>query len=133
MIQIKTLFQTDNDYSTFILRLLLAVVFFPHGAQKVFGWFGGYGFDGTMTMFTQKMGIPAFLAFLAIMAESAGAAALFLGFLTRIAAFGILTNMAVAVLMVHLKNGFFMNWAGKYQEEEEGETKNPSYPPPRKL
>lgn len=112
MINIRSLFQTDNDYATLILRVLLAVVFFPHGAQKVFGWFGGYGFSVSMSMFTDKMGIPVFLAFLAIMAESAGAVALFTGFLTRIAAFGILTNMTVAVLLVHYKNGFFMNWAG---------------------
>jgi putative oxidoreductase len=100
-----------------VLRVLLGIVFFPHGAQKVLGWFGGAGFSGTMGMFTEKMGVPAFLAFLAILAESGGALALISGFLTRVAAFGIACNMVVAIFMVHLPNGFFMNWFGKQQGE----------------
>jgi putative oxidoreductase len=114
---ISKLLRTDSDSASFVLRLLLGIVFFPHGAQKVFGWFGGAGFSGTMGMFTEKMGVPAFLAFLAILAESAGALALISGFLTRVAAFGIACNMVVAIFMVHLPNGFFMNWFGKQQGE----------------
>lgn len=114
---IKKLFQTDNNIAMFVLRMLLGIVFFPHGAQKVFGWFGGMGFNGTMVSFTEKLGIPAFLAFLAILAESLGPMALIMGALTRIAAFGIACNMVVAVFMLHLKNGFFMNWFGKQQGE----------------
>jgi putative oxidoreductase len=114
---IRKLFRTDNDISSLVLRLLLGIVFFPHGAQKVFGWFGGPGFSGTMGMFTEKMGVPAFLAFLAILAESGGSLALISGFLTRVAAFGIACNMVVAIFMVHLPNGFFMNWFGKQQGE----------------
>ena len=113
----KKLFQTDNDISSFVLRVLLGIVFFPHGAQKVFGWFGGAGFSGTMTAFTEKMGIPIILAFLAIMAESLGAVALITGLLTRIAAFGVFCNMTVAIFLVHLPKGFFMNWFGKQQGE----------------
>jgi putative oxidoreductase len=85
----KKLLQTENDAASLVMRVLLGIVFFPHGAQKVFGWFGGHGFIGTMNMFTYKMGIPVFFAFLAIMAESLGSVALITGFLTRIAAFGI--------------------------------------------
>lgn len=70
-----------------------------------------------MTFFTEKMGIPTLLAFLAIMAESLGALALIAGFLTRIAALGIATNMVVAIFMVHLPYGFFMNWFGNQQGE----------------
>jgi putative oxidoreductase len=114
---IRKIIQTDSDSSTFVLRVLLGIVFFPHGAQKVFGWFGGGGFSGTMEAFTLKMGIPAFFAFLAILAESAGSLGLISGFLTRIAAFGIACNMAVAIFMVHLPNGFFMNWFGKQKGE----------------
>jgi putative oxidoreductase len=99
------------------LRILLGIVFFPHGAQKLLGWFGGNGFSVTMGFFTAKMGIPAVLAFLAIMAESVGAVALMAGFLTRIAALGIATNMVVAIFMVHLPYGFFMNWFGNKQGE----------------
>lgn len=113
---LKRIFQTDDDLSRFVLRVFLALVFFPHGAQKVFGWYGGYGFSATMESF-EKMGIPAFLAFCAILAESLGPLGLFTGFLTRIAAFGIATNMVVAVFLIHYKYGFFMNWFGKQQGE----------------
>lgn len=114
---IKGLIRTDNDIASFVLRVLLGIVFFPHGAQKVLGWFGGYGFSATMATFTEKMGIPPFLAFLDIVAEFGGAIALFIGLLTRVASFGIACVMVVAVLMVHLPNGFFMNWFGKQQGE----------------
>jgi putative oxidoreductase len=114
---LKKLLQTENDFSSFVLRILLGIVFFPHGMQKVFGWFGGAGFNGTMEGFSVKMGIPVFFAFLAILAESAGSLGLLTGFLTRIAAFGIACNMVVAIFMVHLKNGFFMNWFGNQQGE----------------
>jgi putative oxidoreductase len=109
--------KTEDDISGLVLRILLGIVFFPHGAQKLLGWFGGNGFSVTMGFFTDKMGIPAVLAFLAIMAESVGAVALMAGFLTRIAALGIATNMVVAIFMVHLPYGFFMNWFGNKQGE----------------
>ena len=108
---------TTNDYAITILRLVLGVVFFAHGAQKMLGWFGGYGFSGTMGFFTHQMGIPAPLAFLAIAAEFFGGLGLIVGFLGRIAAFGILCNMLVAVVMVHGANGLFMNWAGNQKGE----------------
>ncbi len=111
------LINTDDNIASLILRVLLGVVFFPHGAQKLLGWFGGHGFSGTMGFFTETMGIPAIFAFLVIMAESLGAVALITGFLTRIAAFGIASVMVVAIFMVHLQNGFFMNWSGNQQGE----------------
>ena len=114
---IKKIIQTDKDISSLVLRVLPGIVFFPHGAQKVFGWFGGFGFSGTMGFFTGKMGIPAIFAFLAIMAEFLGPLGLLSGFLTRIAAFGIACNMTVAIFMVHLPNGFFMNWFGNQKGE----------------
>lgn len=114
---LKKIIATEDDTALLVLRLLLGIVFFPHGMQKVFGWFGGPGFGGAMDSFTVKMGIPAFFAFLAILAESAGSLGLITGFLTRIAAFGITCNMVVAVAMIHWKNGFFMNWFGKQKGE----------------
>ena len=111
------LFQTGGGWSLLILRVFLGIVIFPHGAQKIFGWFGGYGFAGTMANFTDRMHIPWFFALLAILAESLGSCGLIIGFLTRIAAFGVLCNMVVAILMVHLPNGFFMNWGGKQKGE----------------
>jgi putative oxidoreductase len=114
---IRRLFATDNSIATSILRLALGVVFFGHGAQKMLGWFGGFGFTGTMGFFTHFMHIPAPLAFLAIAAEFFGGIGLILGFLTRIAAFGIGVNMLVAILTVHRDFGFFMNWTGTQKGE----------------
>ena len=108
---------TTNDYAITVLRLVMGLVFSAHGAQKMLGWFGGYGFGGTMGFFTHQMGIPAPLAFLAICAEFFGGLGLLLGFLSRIAAFGIMCNMLVAVALVHAANGFFMNWAGNQKGE----------------
>jgi len=113
----KALFQTGDSWSELILRVTLGVVMFPHGAQKLFGWFGGFGFAGTMGFFTEKMGIPAVLAFLVIITESLGSLGLIVGFLTRLTAFGIFCIMVVAIAMVHWPHGFFMNWSGKQAGE----------------
>ena len=114
---IKKLLETNEDIAGLVLRVLLGVVMLPHGAQKLLGWFGGYGFSGTMGFFTDKMGIPAVFAFLVIITEFFGSLALITGALTRLAAFGVSCVMLVGVLMVHLPHGFFMNWAGKQQGE----------------
>ena len=113
----QKLIRTHGDMALGIARLVLGIVFFAHGAQKMFGWFGGYGFSGTMGAFTTKMGIPAPFAFLAIMAEFLGGLGLIVGFLSRIAAFGIFCNMLVAVMMIHRHVGFFMNWYGNQAGE----------------
>ena len=114
---LQKLLHTRNDMSLAVLRLAMGVVFFAHGAQKMLGWFGGYGFSGTMGFFTQNLHIPSVFALLAIAAEFFGGLGLIVGFLGRIAAFGIATNMLVAVLMIHHKFGFFMNWTGKQAGE----------------
>ena len=114
---IRKIFSTDDGTATAILRLVLGVVFFAHGAQKMLGWFGGFGFSGTMGFFTGPMHIPALFAFLAIAAEFFGGLGLILGFLTRIAAFGIAATMLVAIGMVHSNFGFFMNWSGNQKGE----------------
>jgi putative oxidoreductase len=111
------LFKTDSSVTSLILRLALGAVFFPHGAQKVLGWFGGYGFTGTMGFFTGTMHIPALFAFLAIAAEFAGSIGLILGLGTRIAALGIASTMVVAIATVHAQFGFFMNWSGAQKGE----------------
>ncbi|HDH01442.1 MAG TPA: DoxX family membrane protein, partial [Nitrospirae bacterium] len=79
---IRKLIQTDEDVSSIVLRMGLGAVFFAHGAQKLFGWFGGYGFSGTMGFLTGSLGIPALFAFLVIMAEFFGALGLLSGLLT---------------------------------------------------
>lgn len=113
----KKLIHTKDDIAIFILRVTLGIAFFPHGAQKLLGWFGGYGFNATMSSFTDKMHIPFIFALLAILAESLGAVALIVGFFTRLAAFGMAVVMAVAIYMVHGHNGFFMNWSGTQKGE----------------
>jgi putative oxidoreductase len=113
----RKLTATSDDPVMTILRLVLGVVFFFHGAQKVLGWFGGYGFSGTMNFFTHNMGIPAVFAFLAIAAEFLGSLGLILGLLARVAASGIIVNMVMAILMVHRANGIFMNWSGNQKGE----------------
>jgi putative oxidoreductase len=106
---------TEKSSLLTILRITLGVVMLPHGLQKTAGWFGGYGYTGTMGFFT-SIGIPAFLGFLAIAAETAGAAALIAGITTRIAAFGVGVTLLVASTM-HQANGFFMNWSGQQKGE----------------
>ena len=112
----KRLLASYNSWALTGARLALAVVMFAHGAQKMLGWFGGNGFTGTMGFFTSK-GIPAPFAFLAIVAEFFGSMGLIVGLLGRVAAFGIFCNMVVAILTVHMSNGFFMNWFGKQAGE----------------
>jgi putative oxidoreductase len=114
---LRKLLATSNDWTVTLLRLVMGAIFFAHGAQKALGWFGGYGFSGTMRFFTQVMHIPAPLAFLAICAEFLGGIGLIVGALGRIAAFGIACNMVVAILTVHVPNGLFMNWTGQQKGE----------------
>lgn len=112
VVMFKQILKTENDFAALVLRLLLGIVMFPHGAQKLLGWFGGGGYQGTMQGLSQGLGIPGFFVFLAIVAEFFGAIGLIVGLLGRIAAFGIACVMVVAVFTVHAVNGFFMNWQG---------------------
>lgn len=115
---LQLLVKTNNhNLAPLIARLMLGLVMFPHGAQKMLGWFGGHGFSGTMNFFTGTMHIPAAFAFLAILAEFAGSLGLIVGLFSRVAAFGIASVMTVAILTVHAANGFFMNWSGNQPGE----------------
>lgn len=114
---LQLLIKTNDSTAPLLARLVLGLVMFPHGAQKVLGWFGGHGFTGTMAFFTGTMHIPAALALLAILAEFAGALGLIVGLFSRVAAFGIAATMVVAILTVHAANGFFMNWTGSQKGE----------------
>lgn len=113
----KVLFQTDESWVGLILRLTLGLVMFPHGAQKLLGWYGGFGFAGTLGFFTETMHLPWLIAFLVIIGESFGSVALLVGFLTRFTAASLGVIMLGAITMVHLPNGFFMNWFGKQAGE----------------
>ena len=114
---LQRLLSTTDSVAPTIARLTLGLVMFPHGAQKALGWFGGYGYSGTMGFFTGTMHIPAVFAFLAIAAEFAGSLALIAGLFSRVAALGIAGVMAVAIATTHLTNGFFMNWTGAQKGE----------------
>ena len=109
----KYLFQTNDKFSYWVPRVVLGCVMFPHGVQKLFGWFGGFGFTNTMTYFTQTAGLPWIIAFLIIMGESLGSLGLIVGFFTRLSALGLIFIMVGAIITVHIPNGFFMNWFGK--------------------
>ena len=113
----KYLFQTNDKFSYWVPRVILGCVMFPHGAQKLFGWFGGFGFTNTMTYFTQTAGLPWIIAFLIIMGESLGSLGLIVGFFTRLSALGLICIMVGAIITVHIPNGFFMNWFGKQAGE----------------
>ena len=113
---IRKLYATDDSTATAILRLVLGIVFFAHGAQKMLGWFGGYDFHGTMGFF-EHMGMPAPVAFLIICTEFFGGLGLIVGLLTRVAALGLGVEMIGAIFLVHLPNGFFMNWFGNQKGE----------------
>ena len=113
---LKKLLQTDDDIAGFIARIVLGSVIFPHGLQKLIGMFGGFGFSATVDFFVNS-GIPSAIAILIIIGESFGALTLIIGLVSRFAAFGISLIMLGAIFMVHLPNGFFMNWFGNKQGE----------------
>lgn len=114
---IRRIFATNNYHGTTLLRVVLGIVFFAHGAQLMLGWFGGFGLYASMHFFTGTLDIPAALAFTAICAEFFGGLGLLFGFFTRFAAIGIGIDMIVAIVMVHRHYGFFMNWYGTQKGE----------------
>jgi putative oxidoreductase len=117
---VHLMFHTNgNDVGLLLLRLAVAVVMFPHGAQKLFGWFGGYGPSGSLQYF-RSLGIPTVAGWLGIFAEAVGPVLLVLGLGTRLVALLLAGVMVFAALLVHKDHGFFMNWGGKLQAGHEG-------------
>ncbi len=108
--------QTTGGVAGLLLRLTVAVVIFPHGAQKLFGWFGGYGPTGTMQYF-RSLGVPTVAGWLGILAESVGPVFLVLGLGTRVVAILLAGVMVSALWLVHRPHGFFMNWSGQSKGE----------------
>jgi len=109
---LQRLLRTDGDATLAILRITLGAVMLPHAAQKMFGWFGGYGFEGTMGFLTGMVGLPWIVAALVILFEFGGSLALLSGLGGRLGALAIGTVMVGAVITTHLQHGFFMNWSG---------------------
>ena len=113
------LLSTSGRPSTTLARLVLAAVMFPHGAQHALGWFGGYGFSGTLGWMTGTLGFPAPLAALAIATELVAPVLLLVGLAGRPAALGI-AGIMLGAASTHLSNGFFMNWFGQLPAGAEG-------------
>ena len=113
---LQKLMQTHNDLALALARFILGIVLFAHGAQKVLGWFGGFGFSGTLNMFA-KFGMPAGLVYFVMFVEFFGGLSMLFGLLSRLAGFGIVALMLGAIFTVHLQNGFFMNWMGNQKGE----------------
>ena len=114
------LIQTTGDVAPTIVRITLGAVIFAHGAQKVFGWFGGRGFEASMAVFTESYNLPLALALIGIMGEFLGSLGLIVGLLSRIAAFGVTMTMIFSIAIVTGPQGFFMNWAGTRPPGQEG-------------
>lgn len=113
----RILLHTGTDWTGLILRLTTGLVLFPHGAQKVLGWFGGPGFSKEMSFFTGTLHLPWLIGFLVIFIEFAGALSLIAGFASRIWAIAFIGLFTGIILMEHLPYGFFMNWFGNQQGE----------------
>jgi putative oxidoreductase len=109
---LRDLFSTNPDWTLTIIRTILGVVFFAHGAQKLLGWFGGPGLNQTMRAMHDSLGLPRLLAFAAVATEFLGGVGLVVGLLSRVAAVGIGVTMLSAIVMVHGRNGLFMDWFG---------------------
>jgi putative oxidoreductase len=100
------------DFTLLFVRISLGFIIAAHGAQKLLGWFGGFGYEGTMGFFTSVIGIPYLLAFLVIVLESLGMIALMAGFASRVICVSLIAIMIGAIITTHASHGFFMNWFG---------------------
>lgn len=107
---------TGDSFAPLFLRVALGVMMFPHGAQKLLGWFGGYGFNGTMGYFTGTVGTPWVVGLLVILGEFFGSLMLVTGLGTRFAAASLVVIMLGAAWQLR-GNGFFMNWFGNQKGE----------------
>ena len=116
---LRKLLATPHDLSATVARLILGGVMWPHGAQHALGWFGGYGFHGTLGWMTGTLGFPTVAAALAIVTELLAPYALIVGLGGRIAALGI-GGLMLGALSTHVSNGFFMNWFGALKPGAEG-------------
>jgi putative oxidoreductase len=112
----KAFLRTDNSPALLFIRLALGVVMFPHGAQKVLGWFGGPGFAKTLQAFA-GMGFPMWSVIVLMVVESLGSLLLVAGFLTRLWAIGIGTSITICMFTQHVQHGFFLNWLGQQRGE----------------
>lgn len=114
---ITQLLATSPNIGFSISRLTLGLVIFPHGAQKLLGLFGGYGYSATMDFFTTQMGLPSIVAFSIIMIEFFGAISLILGFFSRFWSLSLAGMFVGIIYTTQIDHGFFMNWYGNQAGE----------------
>ena len=114
---INRILNTESNWGALVARLTLGIVLFPHGAQKMLGWFGGYGFAGTMDAFTNQMHLPWMVAFTVIIIEFLGSICLILGLASRLWSLAITGLFIGIIFTVHWEHGFFMNWLGNQAGE----------------
>lgn len=108
---------TKLNFTLAITRLVVGSVVLSHGVQKLFGWFGGYGFEGTMGFFTHTVGLPYVLGVLIILAETIGMLALIAGLFTRFLSIAVVLIMLGAIITTHAQFGYYMNWSGALKGE----------------
>lgn len=113
----QLLFSTSQELAGFALRIVLGGIMLPHGAQKLLGWFGGFGYTSTMKFFTEDMRLPWIVAVFIIFVEFFGSLALMAGFASRLWAFALLIIMFGAIVTTNYKHGLFMNWFGNQTGE----------------
>jgi putative oxidoreductase len=109
---IGSLTGTHADWIVGIARVVLGIIFFAHGAQKMLGWFGGTGLASTMRTFTEHLHLPSTLAFFVIAGEFFSGIGLIAGLFSRVAALFIVLTMVGAIATVHFRFGLFMDWFG---------------------
>lgn len=113
----RTLVKTNPNIGFSIARMTLGLVIFPHGAQKLLGLFGGYGYSATIEMFTTQMGLPSSVAFSVIMIEFFGSISLILGLFSRFWVISLAGLFTGIIITTQLEHGFFMNWYGNQAGE----------------
>lgn len=113
----QKIFSTNDDLTGFVTRLTIGLIMFPHGAQKIFGWFGGPGYTDEMMFFTETLHIPWLIAFTVIIIEFFGAISLIIGFASRLWAGAMIILFIGIIFIGHVDNGFFMNWYGDQKGE----------------
>lgn len=113
----RWLFRTDRCPATLLVRLALGGVMFYYGARKVLGLFGGAGLPGSMNALARDWGLSSAIATVILIAELVGAIFLLLGFIARVAAAGIVVDLALALYLVHVRHLRFMDWFGNRVEE----------------
>lgn len=114
---VKQFLKTNPNGGLSIARLTLGLVLFPHGAQKLLGLFGGYGYSATMESLTTQMNLPGIVAFSVIMIEFFGSISLVLGFFSRFWAIALIGMFTGIIVTTQIEHGFFMNWFGNQAGE----------------